>query len=139
LENSRRMTVNKRQDGETADSELCSPEHQRSARSQRGKKCLFHLIIYKRYRQSVIFIKKILYLCTQKGARLGCASAIGASSIALCLHEPCGRNYQKSVSCQRFAISTESSLRCTCPTTIRRTSTCATMTIVPPSIFRRVE
>ena len=45
--------------------------------------------------QSVIFIKKILYLCTQKGARLGCASAIGASSIALCLHEPCGGNYQK--------------------------------------------
>jgi len=32
---------------------------------------------------SFIFIKKILYLCTQKGARLGCASAIGASSIAL--------------------------------------------------------
>ena len=28
-----------------------------------GKNRLFHLIIYKRYSQSDIFIKKILYLC----------------------------------------------------------------------------
>lgn len=35
--------------------------------------------------------------------------------------------------CQRFATSTESSLRCICPTTIRRISMYATTSIVPPS------
>ena len=38
-----------------------------------------------------INLRNISYLCTQKHAKLGGASAIGASSIAFGLHELCGR------------------------------------------------